>query len=194
MPVRKQGVIGKYALGAVLVSLSGFVPKISHAPRAASATIKASGSFTSGVKLTVGPNPVIQLGSIVATAAIGSAGITPAGGTVAIGGFYNGGTQKRATIAFQAGASKVIDVTVTGLKNSITLGTIGGVATGTVNFGQIKITGPFAGTLTFTPAATKRTAGLTNVVGVLGVGALLTWGPVQPIGTFSQTATIVVSF
>jgi hypothetical protein len=194
MPGKSAALLRKYALGAVLVSLSGFVPRISHTVRAASVTIKASGSFTSGVKLTVGPNPIIQLGSIVATAAIGTAGITPAGGTVAIGGFYNGGTQKRATIAFQAGASKVIDVTVTGLKNNITLGTIGGVATGTVNFGTIKITGPFAGTLTFTPAATKRTANLSNVIGVLGVGALLTWGPVQPIGTFSQTATIVITF
>lgn len=188
---QKTNLKNKVAAGAVLVALSGFVPQISsNRAHAATATISMSGTFTSGIAMTKGT--ALQFGIIVATDTGGTAQVKAAGGTSASKAFFNGGTQKAGTIAFKAGASLKVDITVTGMKNTLTLG--GATTTGTVNFPTAKLSGPFA-IQTFTAAGTTATSvTLTAKSSDINVGGTVTWNAIQPLGTFSDNVKVVVAF
>ena len=182
----------KVAAGAMLIALSGFVPKVTKPAHAATATITASGTFSSGIKMTAGNN--LQFGVIVATGPTGKVSINTAGATSTSKAFFNGGTQKQGSIAFQAGASKNIDITVTGMKNTLTLGTFGGAKTGTVNLPTVSVGGPYAAAEVFKVATTKNTATLTSTTADLQIGGVITWGATLPIGTFATPLTVTVTF
>ena len=95
----KKSISTKILGGAILLTLSGFVPKITRPVQAASATVSASGTFSGGIQITPQAGATVaQFGRIVATAPAGTVRVTPGGGTTAIGGFFNGGTQKQAII------------------------------------------------------------------------------------------------
>lgn len=187
-----KNIAGKLALGAALVSLSGFVPKITKTVQAATATISASGSFTGGIQITAKTN--VNFGQVVATASSGSISITPGGGTFVNGAFFNSPTISNGAVVFNAGAAKVMTVEVQGLQKTIPLGTIGGVQTGVVNFATVKVGGPFAGLLTLTTGKLTDTIALTSTTQPVRIGAILSWGAVQPIGTFSQSVRITLTF
>lgn len=192
MMTKKKNLKRNIAAGAVLVALSGFVPKISKPANAATATIKASGSFTSGLNLTAGAN--LQFGKIVATGPSGSAKITTAGATAVSKAFFNGGVQKEGSFAFLAGALKVVDLTVVGMKNSLTLGSVAGVKTGVVNLESITLGGPLKTAQVFKVATTKQTNTLVSLTADINVGGVVTWGGIAPIGTFSQNVVLTVTF
>lgn len=188
----KRNLKSKIATGAVLVALSGFVPKVTKPVHAATATITASGTFSSGIKLTAGNN--LQFGVMVATDASGSMSISAGGATSTSKAFFNGGTQQAGSVKFAAGAINKVDITVTGQKNSLTLASFNAVKTGTVNLPSIFMTGPFGGTLTFTPGGTTTTVTLTSVTSDLNIGGVVTWNATQPVGTFSQAIKVTVSY
>ena len=191
MKVSKKN-LKNIAAGAILVALSGFVPKVSRPAHAASATVKVSGTFSSGLKMTAG-QPVLY-GVIVPTDANGKVTIKATGGTAISKAFFNGGVQQAGSIKFSAGASKLVDITVAGLKNSLTLGSFGGAKTGTVNLPTAVISGPLKTAQTFKITATKQSNTLNSTTKDLNIGSVVTWNAVQPIGTFSQTLTVTVSF
>ena len=179
----------------MLICLSGFVPNLSRTVRAGSATINAVGAFTEGITISPAPTAkAVQFGKLVATGSSGTLRILPSGGVSAVNGFVNGGLQQQARLLFQAGASKVINISVTGLQNTLPLGTVAGVASGIVNFSTVKVTGPFAGTKTFTIGSTKQSVALSSTTVDMGIGGAISWGPTRPIGTFNHTVTISVSF
>jgi hypothetical protein len=183
----------KLTTGAVLVALSGFVPQITaNRANAASATIAASGTFSSGIKMTAASN--LRFGLMVATSGTGKMSVTPGNGTNTLKGFYNGGTQAAGKISFSAGALKVVDITVTGMKNTLALGSFGGTKTGIVNLPSVFFAGPVAGTLTFKTATTKQTAALTSTKNDIAIGGAVTWGATLPVGTFSQTLSVTVAY
>lgn len=182
----------KIAIGAVLVGLSGFVPKVTRVAKAATATISASGSFTGGIQVTAKTN--VNFGQVVATAPSGSISITPGGATFVNGAFFNSPTISNGAVVFNAGAAKVMTVQVSGLQKTIPLGTVGGEKTGIVDFATVKVGGPFPGLLTLTTASPNDTVLLTSTTQPVRVGAILSWGAVQPIGTFSQSVVITLTF
>ena len=190
----KTNLKNKVAAGAALVVLSGFVPQITNnRALAATSTLTVSGSFTSGIKLSAGTN--VQFATMIATNISGKATINP-GGVAAIskGFFVAGGSQKDGSIKFAAGASAKVTFTVTGMKNTLALASVSGVKQGTVNLPTINITGPYAGTEVYKAATTTNTATLTSTTADLLVGAEITWGNPQPIGSFAQAIKLVVSF
>jgi len=190
---KKSNMKKRIAAGAALVALSGFVPQITNnRAQAATATIKASGTFSSGIKMTTGVN--LQFGIFVATGTAGKATIKTGGGTAASKGFFNGGTQKAGTIKFLAGALKKVTMTVTGMKNTLALGTFGGTKTGTVNLPTINIGGPFLAAQVFKIATTSAAVTLTSTTADLNIGGVVTWGAIQPVGTFSQNVKVIVHF
>jgi hypothetical protein len=183
----------KLATGAVLVALSGFVPQITaNRANAASATIAASGTFSSGIKMTAASN--LRFGLMVPTSATGKMSITPGNGTGTTKGFFNGGTQAAGKISFSAGALKNVDITVTGMKNTLALGSFNGTKTGTVNLPSVFFAGPVAGSLTFKTTATKTNVALTSTKNAITLGGAVTWGATLPIGTFSQVISVTVAF
>lgn len=182
----------KLAVGAVMVALSGFIPKPSRVANAATATISASGSFTGGIQVTAKTN--VNFGQIVATAPNGSISITPGGATFVNGAFFNSPTISNGAVVFNAGAAKTMTVAVAGLQNGLTLGTVGGQKTGVVNLGTVKVAGPFAGTMTLTTGMVSDTVALTSTTLPVRVGAILSWGGVQPIGTFAHSVVITLTF
>ena len=178
----KKNLGKKIAAGAMLVALSGFVPKVT--------TINATGSFTTGIKMTAGND--LQFGVIVPTGASGSVVVTTAGASTPNLAFNNGGIVQPGSIKFSAGASKVVDITVTGLKNSLTLG--GATTAGTVNLPTVVIGGPLATAQTFKIATSKQTNTLNSVTKDLQIGGTVTWNAVSPVGTFNTPIKVIVSF
>ena len=93
MSNKKSNLKTRLTTGAMLVALSGFVPQITNNRALAdSATINASGTFSSGIKMTAGAN--LQFGVMVATGASGKVTVGPGAATSASKAFFNGGTQK----------------------------------------------------------------------------------------------------
>ncbi|MGB0720437.1 MAG: hypothetical protein ACPGRX_08185 [Bdellovibrionales bacterium] len=185
----------KIAGGAICIALSGFVPKITKPAQGATATITARGTFSSGLQVTPAPGRTqAQFGKVVATAETGTFRMTPGGGSTMAGGFSNGGTALCAELAFNAGALRKMDISVVGLKASLTLGTLNGIATGIVDFTTVKAAGPFAGTLTFSPGSAKQTVSLTSVTQDIAVCGGITWHGGKPVGTFSHQVQVIVSF
>lgn len=182
----------RIAAGMALVALSGFVPKITKPVHAATATISATGTFTSGIKLTAGNN--LEFGVIVPTGANGSVAISTAGVTTVSKAFINGGAPTNGTMKFAAGASKVVDITVVGLKNTLTLGSFGGAKTGTVNLPTVTIGGPLTTAQVFKIATTKQTNTLNSTTADIAIGGIVTWNGVAPIGTFATPITVTIAF
>lgn len=192
MSDNKRNLTKNIAAGAMLVALSGFVPHVTRTARAASASISVTGSFTSGLAMTAGTG--LQFGKIVGTAVSGKVTIKTGGGVSTSKGFFNA-TPKAGSIAFSAGASKKVDITVTGMKTDLTLvATANGGNTGTVTLTDVKVAGPFA-VKTYTTADTTDTSvTLTDKTADLAIGGTIAWKDPIPLGAFSETITVTISF
>lgn len=189
----KRNLTKKIAAGAALVALSGFVPKMSKPAQAASASINVLGSFTSGLKMTAGND--IKFGIIVPTTGNGQATVKTGGTFVSTDGFQNGGAPANGSIKFQAGALKAVDMTMAGLKATLTLGaTANGGKTGTVNLPTVSVNGPYAAAEVFKIATTKNTVTLTSTTADLVLGGVVTWGATAPIGTFTTPITLTINY
>ncbi len=193
MTTKKRNLTQKVAAGAILVALSGFVPNVTRQAHAATATISASGTFTGGITLTAGTN--LQFGKMVATANSGKLTVQTGGGTAGSKGFFNTVGATNGTIKFNAGALKVVDITVAGVAKTLALAsTANGGKTGVVNLSTVKIGGPFAAAETFTTAGLKQSATLTSLTTDLNIGGTVTWGAVQPLGSFTQAVAVTVNY
>lgn len=193
MKTRRNVTTNIAAASAVIVTLSGFLPNPSRPVYAATATISASGSFTGGVTLTAGAN--LFFGKMVATNASGLLDIATSGVTAVIGGFFNTVGATNGTIKFNAGALKAIDMTIVGPANSIPLGsTANGGKTGIVNLERVTVGGPFTSKAQFNTGALKATRTLTSLTVDMNIGGRVSWGAVQPLGTFTQAISLTVSY
>lgn len=192
MTDNKRNIKTKIAAGAMMVALSGFVPKVTRPVHAATATISASGTFSSGITLTAGNN--LAFGKMVATAITGSFSVDVDNATTG-DAFTNGGTVAAGSVLAAFGAALAIDVTVTGFAKSIAL--TGAGATGSVSLSTIKLSGPFTATtptLTFKAATTKVASSILGVTKDLSVGGQIKWDGTVPVGAFTQAIKIVMSY
>lgn len=194
MTDNKRNLNKKIAAGAILVALSGFVPKVTKPAHAVTATISASGTFSSGLKLTAGND--LNFGIIVATAGSGKMTVNPGGGTATSNAFFNNAAQQDGSILFEAGAAKTVDITVTGMANSLALSSFNSTTAGTVNLPTIKVQGPWntTGTITFKAATTTASTTLTNTTGDLSIGGVVTWGAAAPVGSFSVPISVAIAY
>ncbi|MEM6781263.1 MAG: DUF4402 domain-containing protein [Pseudomonadota bacterium] len=193
MTKSKRNLTQKVAAGAILVALSGFVPNVTRQAQAATATITASGSFTGGLTMTAGTN--LQFGKMVATNTGGKLTVNTAGGTVASKGFFNTLGATNGTIKFNAGALKAVDFTVAGPAKTLALAsTANGGKTGVVNLSEIVVAGPIATALTFTTGSLKQSATLTSLTTDLSIGGQVTWGAVQPLGSFTHADRVIANY
>lgn len=193
MTKSKRNLTQKVAAGAILVALSGFVPNVTRQAQAATATINASGSFTGGLTMTAGTN--LQFGKMVATQASGKLTVNTAGGTAVSKGFFNTLGATNGTIKFNAGALKAVDFTVAGPQNTLVLAsTANGGKTGVVNLDTVDIGGPIAAPLAFTTGSLKQSATLTSLTTDLAIGGTVTWGAIQPLGSFTQAVRVIANF
>jgi hypothetical protein len=183
-----------------LVSLSGFVPVplIVHTARAASATISFQGSLITGVQ--IGPGINVQFGKLVATGPNGSMIINPGGGFGSTKGVTAGGAPQAGSFTFKAvNSTGPIDVTVKGL-GPVTLAATpgGGGPVGTAKLSKVIIGGigpaPLVMTATAGGVATAKNYGLSTKNGPMEIGIGVTWGAVQPIGSFTQQIIMRVTF
>lgn len=195
-PVRRAQ---KLLAQSVFITLSGAVPAILNAPaQAASATISITGSFITGVQIAPGLN--VQIGKIAVTAINGSIIISPAGVVNPSKAVTAGGAQQAGSFLFTAvNGTGPIDVTASGLGAVALLPTAGGApAAGTAKINKIIIDGIGAAPLNLTDTgggqATAQNYGLTTANGPIDIGIQLTWGAVQPIGSFSEAIVLTVSF
>lgn len=183
----------KIAGGAALVALSGIVP--TPAPfvqdaNAATTTISVSGTFISGITIDTATD--VDLGTIIATGATGTAkveaGDTLAGsnGTI-IGGNSDG------KIKFNFKVNKQVDVKVSGF------GTLGPTVTD-ATFDKMYFSGVFTATVTGGTGTTTATAANNALTAsgnakIANVGAGVSWtGAFPTTGTFAKPVTITVTF
>lgn len=189
----------KMAAGAALVALSGFVPQplISNA-EAASAKINVTGSLITGIVLAAGQD--VKFGSVAATDINGKMSISTAGVITPSKAVAVGGAPQAGTFAFTAvSTTPNVDITVAGL-GALTLAATGGGGgpTGTAKLNKIVLDNIAAAATTLTNAGggTAKKAGydITSLTGPIKVGASVTWGATQPIGSFTQQITLTMAY
>lgn len=181
------------AASAIIITLSGFVPNLSRPAKAATATISASGSFTGGVTLSAGTNLVF--GKVVATNPGGLLDVSTGGFAGGAGGFFNTVGATNGSIKFNAGALKVINLSMVGPANTLALAsTANGGKTGVVNLERVTVGGPFTSKAQFNTVVSTLTRTLTSTTADLNIGGRIGWGAVLPLGSFTQAITLTVSY
>ena len=189
----------KTATGVALVALSGFVPQpFMQQADAASASISVTGSFVTGVKLAAGTS--VKFGIFAATDVNGSIALSTAGVTTPSKAVAAGGAPQAGSFAMTLVSTVPnVDITISGL-GTVTLAASagGGGPVGTVKLNKIILDaiGAAAISLTDGGGGTAKSAGynVTVKTGSIKVGGQLTWGAVQPIGTFAEAIVLTMAF
>jgi hypothetical protein len=189
----------KALASAVLVTLSNFVPVPPvRTVRAATASISVAGSWITGVKIAPGLN--VKIGNIVATGPNGSVIISPGGVVGPSKGVTAGGAPQAGSFLFTAvNSAGPIDVTVKGMGPLTLVATPGGGGPiGTAKIGKVIIGGIGAAPLNVTDGGggtgTAKNYALTTKNGPMEIGVQITWGAVQPIGSFTQQIVMIARF
>ncbi len=199
MSKNKSHMKSNAAMGAVLVALSGAVPVpfISTA-NAATAKISVTGSLVTGITLTAGVDA--KFGKVAPTLPNGSAVLSTAGVVTPSNGVTAGGAPQNGTIAFTAvDTTPNVDITIAGMGSMALAATTGGAAaTGTAKLSQVKLgaIGAAAAALSTGGGTTATSAGyaITTTSAVMKVGATVTWGAVQALGSFAEEITVTIAY
>lgn len=191
----------RVAAGAALVALSGFAPQpLMQQAQAASATMKVTGSFITGVQLFTGTSA--KFGVLAVTGANGKATLSTAGAVTPSNAVKVGAASTNGSIKINAVSTAVsMDVTVKGL-GPITLSASagGGGPTGTPSLSKVVLGGAglsaaltvvqTAGTSGAVVSAVKAASSATTKA--INIGGTVTWGATQPIGQFVPATAITV--
>jgi hypothetical protein len=191
----KQNKSTKLAMGAALVALSGHVPDILiNEAHADTATIKATGTFSSGLSVSAVTNLIF--GTMVATDTTGFVQILPngAGGATSANNAFFIGAPQEGQIGFSGKAVAPVDMTISANWLPITL--TGAAPVGQVTISKVMLAGVFTkATIPFTVLNTteinEAIAGLTTDI---FVGARVIWSGAIPIGKFQESIKLTIAY
>ncbi len=189
----------KAAAGLALITLSGFVPQpYIQSVEAASASLSVTGSFITGVIVVVGGS--VKIGQVVATDINGSLTINVLGVVNPSKALTAGGAPQEGSFAITfVDTGPNVDITVSNMGAVVLAPSVGGVGpTGTVKINKVILDNFATAPVSLTDGGggtdTATNIDVTTATGTLNLGVQLTWGAVQPIGSFAHAIVMTISF